>query len=196
MLDFFHGWRRYSIISAVCLPDSVEAAEGCRMMRSWHWHSFRILIGVVFGTLLYSAVDVWMTSRREQRIAHSVRSFDCLYCWTEYCGPQWIPQSYRHSVPASARITEIGIVVARMTPGPPPDPESVQEADLQELLGELRSLSNLRKLGLNRLKISDSSMVHLKELKGLTELILEDTNVTVEGIAELQEALPTCRIFH
>jgi hypothetical protein len=156
----------------------------------------RIIIGAVLATLLYSAVGVWVTCHREQRIVRMIRSTDCMHCSFKYCGPKWIPQDYQRGVPLFERIDSIGVWYASMVPGRQPHPREVKDADVQELLSELRGLGHLRDLSLRWLAITDASLVHLKELKGLTQLDLQDTNVTVEGIALLREALPNCRITH
>ena len=62
-------------------------------------------------------------------------------------------------------------------------------------LVHLKGLTNLRTLDLKTtLQITDARLVHLKELTKLRELDLEDTQATDAGIAELQKALPNCKI--
>jgi len=62
-------------------------------------------------------------------------------------------------------------------------------------LVHLKGLTNLRTLDLKTtLQITDAGLVHLKGLTNLQELDLEDTQATDAGIAELQKALPNCKI--
>jgi len=44
--------------------------------------------------------------------------------------------------------------------------------------------------------VSDAGLIHLKELKSLTNLELQKTKVTAKGLEALHEALPRCRIDH
>ena len=52
----------------------------------------------------------------------------------------------------------------------------------------------LEVLNIRGTKITDAGLKHLEGLKQLQELHLEDTQVTDAGIAELQKALPNCKI--
>ena len=45
-------------------------------------------------------------------------------------------------------------------------------------------------------RITDAGMVQLKELTSLEPLTLSETQVTDAGVAELQQALPDCKIFN
>jgi hypothetical protein len=42
--------------------------------------------------------------------------------------------------------------------------------------------------------VSDVGVTEIARLEGLTTLYLNDTNVTGAGVAELQKALPKCKI--
>ena len=44
--------------------------------------------------------------------------------------------------------------------------------------------------------VTDSELVHLKDLTQLEHLYLNNTQVTDAGVAELQRALPNCKIEH
>ncbi|MCA9173973.1 MAG: hypothetical protein KDB14_05745 [Planctomycetales bacterium] len=57
------------------------------------------------------------------------------------------------------------------------------------------SFRTLRILGLGGLPITDAGLKHLVTLKQLTHLRLGGTKVTAEGIADLQRALPKCKIM-
>ena len=43
-------------------------------------------------------------------------------------------------------------------------------------------------------KITDAGLVHLKGMTGLSMLLLQGTKVTDAGVADLQKALPDCKI--
>ena len=60
-------------------------------------------------------------------------------------------------------------------------------------LGHLRGLK-LRELSIGGSKVTDAGLVHLRGQTGLEYLNLSDTAVTDAGAANLQQALPNCRI--
>ena len=59
----------------------------------------------------------------------------------------------------------------------------------------LKDLKNLKKLGLQLTPVTDLSLQHLHSMKQLESLELQETKVTPQGIAELQKALPNCKIL-
>jgi Leucine-rich repeat (LRR) protein len=63
-----------------------------------------------------------------------------------------------------------------------------------EGLGHLAGLKELTELGLSYTRVSDAGLKHLAGLKSLRTLHLEGTKVTDKGVAQLQKALPRCRI--
>ena len=69
-------------------------------------------------------------------------------------------------------------------------PKQITDAGLEHLKG----LTNLKKLNLNNTQITDAGLVHLKGLTNLKLLSLYKTQITDAGIAELQKALPNCKI--
>ena len=65
------------------------------------------------------------------------------------------------------------------------------------VLGEvvrLKGLTNLQSLNLNNTQIIDAGLINLKGMTRLQSPWVCDTQVTRTGIAELQQALPNCRI--
>ena len=60
----------------------------------------------------------------------------------------------------------------------------------------LKNLTNLQRLNLNGTKITDEGLIHLKKLANLQTLFLSRTNITDAGVADLQMALPNCKILH
>ena len=61
-------------------------------------------------------------------------------------------------------------------------------------LVHLKGLTSLQTLILGETKVTDAGLVHLVGLTNLKTLILRETQFTDAGIAELQKALPNCRI--
>ena len=70
----------------------------------------------------------------------------------------------------------------------------VTDADLVHLKG----LTNLQSLVIgsfgSQSQITDAGLVHLKGLTGLQTLFLGGTKITDAGVADLQKALPNCKI--
>ena len=58
----------------------------------------------------------------------------------------------------------------------------------------LKGLTGLQTLNLYRTKVTDAGLVHLKGLTGLQTLGLGGTKITDAGVADLQKALPNCKI--
>jgi predicted nucleic acid-binding Zn ribbon protein len=63
-------------------------------------------------------------------------------------------------------------------------------------LVHLKELRRLQLFKLTGKRITDAGLVHLSGLSALKELYLGATRVTDAGIAELQKAIPNCRIDH
>jgi hypothetical protein len=61
-------------------------------------------------------------------------------------------------------------------------------------LVHVEGLGNLELLDLENTDVTDAGLVHLKRLQHLGQLWLTGTHVTPAGIAEIQHALPDCRI--
>jgi internalin A len=66
----------------------------------------------------------------------------------------------------------------------------VSDAGLEHLQG----LENLTTLSLKCTEVSDAGLVHLKGLTKLESLDLSRTQVSSAGVADLQKALPDCKI--
>ena len=49
-------------------------------------------------------------------------------------------------------------------------------------------------LSLQRTRVSDAGLTHLRELTGLRYLNVAQTNVSALGAAELRRALPNCQV--
>ena len=63
-------------------------------------------------------------------------------------------------------------------------------------LVHLQELTQLEILWLDSTRVTDAGLVHLKGLTQLKKLYLRGTQVTDAGVAELQKALPNCKIEH
>ena len=64
-----------------------------------------------------------------------------------------------------------------------------------EALNGIDCLRNLRILVLSSDRITNAGLQHVKRLTHLKTLCLSGTKITDQGVAELQKALPNCRIF-
>ena len=62
-------------------------------------------------------------------------------------------------------------------------------------LVHLKELKNLSLLDLNNTNISDAGLTHLKELKDKGSLNLKNTKITKEGSIALKKALPKYKII-
>ena len=65
-----------------------------------------------------------------------------------------------------------------------------------EGLVHLKAFTRLQTLNLNGTKVTDVGLEHLKGLSSLVTLNIRNTQVTDEGVKKLQQALPDCRIRH
>jgi len=63
-------------------------------------------------------------------------------------------------------------------------------------LEQLKGLTDLYEVTLSGTKVTDDGLKHLHEMPLLETVNLEDTAVSGKGVAELQKALPACRIAH
>ena len=58
----------------------------------------------------------------------------------------------------------------------------------------LKEMVDLKTLDISNTPITDAGLPHLKDLTNLTYLNLIETQITDSGVAELQKALPNCKI--
>ena len=81
-----------------------------------------------------------------------------------------------------------------------PSAEAEEEAiaALEQLGGTIGkdANGNIVSLSLIGTTITDAGLVHLKRLTKLQRLVLDFTKVTDAGVADLQKALPNCKISH
>ena len=92
-------------------------------------------------------------------------------------------------------------VASKPTPVSPADEKLIVEKEIRRSLkkpkGELTEadLEKVTRLDLHDTKITDAGLKELAKLQKLAELYLNDVReVTKAGVAELQKALPNCRI--
>jgi uncharacterized protein (TIGR03067 family) len=92
----------------------------------------------------------------------------------------------------STKITDAGLVHLKGLTGLQALrlPSQITDAGLVHLKG----LTGLQTLYLRSTKITDAGLVHLKGLTGLQTLYLRSLKVTDTGVADLQKALPNCKI--
>src|SRR5260221_14299778 len=127
----------------------------------------RIVIGSVLAVAAYSAVSVYATYQREQRIAKRIEDTGGSIEF-RYDGPDWIPQSARERLPFLARI------------------RTVMVTDFPaELFSELGSLIRLEALHFYDQQITDAELAHLKGLKNLKSLYFMRIQITDAGLEHL-----------
>ncbi len=71
----------------------------------------------------------------------------------------------------------------------------LEENQISSLPYEFGDMSSLATLFLNDNPITDEDLKYIKPLKNLAALELSNTKVTKEGIQDLQQALPDCKIY-
>ena len=59
----------------------------------------------------------------------------------------------------------------------------------------LKEFTKLVRLNLFNTQVTDAGLGHLKGMTHLQTLNLRGTKVTTTGVADLQKALPNCKIF-
>ena len=94
-----------------------------------------------------------------------------------------------------AALEELGAAIERHASGHVvnvncPRNEKITDGDLVHLKG----LIDLKILYLGATQITDAGLVHLKGMTQLERLDLSETQVTDAGVAELQKAIPNCKI--
>ena len=62
------------------------------------------------------------------------------------------------------------------------------------MVARFAEMQTIEKLGFSNSPITDAALPELKQLKGLVILYLFGTKVTAAGVADLQQALPNCKI--
>jgi len=72
------------------------------------------------------------------------------------------------------------------------DLESTQITDAG--LVHLKGCSNLRHLNLENTKVTDRALLHLSSLEDLRTLRLSNTDITDNGVQQLHQAIPNCKI--
>jgi len=93
------------------------------------------------------------------------------------------------------RVTDVGLVhlkgLTNLEILQLPQSSKITDKGLMHLAG----LTNLANLDLGGTSITDAGLVHLKGLNKL-EMLALPKNITDAGVAELQKALPDCKITH
>ena len=180
---------------------------GKNSKRSWFRFSLKTLL------VLMTALAIWLglyaKSFRDRRDAIAeVKLLDGSIS-LKYDGPAWLRRLVRDETyfwnPIAVRFT---------------GPHRLTDIELQKIMKQLLSFQDLNYLmlansqitnaGLEQLlplrdnletidisgtDISDEGIVHLKRFSKLTLLRIQHTNVTPNGVVELQQSLPSCKIL-
>jgi len=177
------------------------------------WFQFRLRTLFVL-VVVAAAPCVWLKAKldrkQKERVAiaeiESLGGF-VLYDWENADqegppGPAWLRRLFGDDF--FARMIWSDICGQEVTDGslvyldPLADLEFVDLSGAEKItdngLCHLKALSHLRALVLGA-GVTDQAVGHLKELTQLRELIVEDSSVTDAGVAELQKALPNCKIL-
>ncbi len=163
-------------------------------------HGVRIVIVAVLAAGSYAVLAIWIPYHREQRITRKYGAANFAY---RYCGPDWIPRSYRKKLPFFSRASALRSVCHDMTLeflGDLGSLACIEEIQLLDSdftgdgLEHLNRLTMLHTLALPSSKITDSSLEHLKVMTCLRHINLKNTQTTSEGRAMLRKALPDCKI--
>jgi len=93
-----------------------------------------------------------------------------------------------HDSPGLKELKQLGATIVRDEDG--------NVVHLSFFFIDLKRLTSLKVLDLGGAGITDANLQQLKQLVNLKELSLDDNQVTAAGVAELQKALPDCKISH
>ena len=139
-------------------------------------HGVRIVIVAVFAASSFAVLAIWIPYHREQQITRKYGAANFAY---RYCGPDWIPRSYRKRLPFFSRASALRSVCHDMT---------------LEFLGNLGSLAYLQEIQLLDSDFTGDGLEHLKVMTSLRHVNLKNTQTTPAGRAMLRKALPDCKI--
>jgi Leucine-rich repeat (LRR) protein len=134
----------------------------------------RIVVGAILVAVLYVALEVFSTIRREQQLIQKLsgRQYGVMNIAPASI-PEWI------SRPLCRRIVDITYS---------------DDVIPSEVLSEISRLPCLHDLDLARTQITDADLEVLQRLKSLRHLHLSGTRTTPEGRAILRKMLPDCWI--
>lgn len=181
---------------------SEPSAESLMTWRFIRRHSVRIVGGAVLVTAVSIAVFVWMPYQRELRIARKIEAVGGKVDF-QFCGPSWIPQLIRKTVPLFDRIQYVNLHGTEAVPadvlaefGSLHGLEGLglggtQIAGLEQLKGIVR----FNVLVLSGTKVTDAGLEHVQGLRNLKDLQLYETHVTDAGLEHLK-GLTSLRILH
>jgi Leucine-rich repeat (LRR) protein len=144
-------------------------------------------VAAVLMVTLWVVLAVWLPYHKEQVVVRELEEMGGVV-FTYWSGPEWIEfgpewlsiRTYDGSLSWFDRVNGVGLSKTAIT---------------DEGLKHLSVLINIDTLNLENTQISDAGLKHLSDLTNLDQLLLgNNTQVTDEGIKELQRALPNCRI--
>lgn len=167
-------------------------------------HFVRIVIGAVLVAMVSAMVVVWFPYLREQRVARKVEAHGGAVGF-DFVGPPWTPVIIEATLPIWNRV---GIVILDNQTAPlPPDliaeletltnPFYLILSNSEYTDAELEPLGRLKvlyRLDLQKCRITNVGLEHLKGLTNLEFLDLSETETLPDGRDLLRKALPNCVI--
>ncbi|MCH8047578.1 MAG: hypothetical protein IID44_28110 [Planctomycetes bacterium] len=162
--------------------------------RRWYQFSLRLrlMVVVLFAMIGFRVYWAWENRNRLANVEEAVDEILELGGWAYAVGGRSLSQTWLEKQLNDPGRFGLKIVVVGFRWN-----ASDTDAGLEHLKDmEKRESWNLSvgTLDLSGTNVTDAGLQHLKGLKNLRELFLDETDVTDEGVKELQRALPTCRI--
>ena len=186
------GWTVLIAMAAVCLVVVVMllwlvVSLLSRLRFQFSLRSLVVLVVAVAVPLGWFGVKL-REAERQRRVVEAIRKaeaggevgYDCQYYQFEESRPTlaWLRRLV--GIDFFANVVSISVHY----------PEKRDDA----LLGNYVALTSPDRLFLSHSQVTDGGLEHLKGLTNFEHVDLYDTHVTEEGIKELQEALPNCKI--
>ena len=161
------------------LPDPLEATEAI-MKQFLRRYGVRMAFCVMLAVTVFEFLSEYIAYRGEEVVARKIRAYMSDEHILQYRWPDWMPEYLQSSLFMFGRIEGFGL--------------SNVDEDFADLLPELKSLANLKSIGLANTAITDDSLKQLAGLHTLVVLDLSETRTTLEGRSRLRRSLPNCAI--
>jgi len=140
----------------------------------------------------------WLPGKRDAFLLQRVDSIDLAFTWVtdaDLTSLRKLPYLRSLKLTCVWKLTDAGLMNLRGL-------KQLAWLDLRYThvtdagLANLKELKQLQRLDLACVPVTDAGLMNLRDLKQFQWLDLDGTKVTDAGVAELQKALPNCRIWH